>query len=147
MAKRRIGRESSDRQRRTSNLPVRLRPDQILHFVESPQFTRRWGLLGLSEETDLWDLQTLIMESPRKGSMIRGTGGLRKLRFAPERDDRGQRGAYRVLYAYFEQYHVVFLSLIYGKEETGNISDAVKMHLSKTISEIERELSRRKSID
>jgi hypothetical protein len=38
------------------------------------------------------------MINPEAGALIRGTGGLRKLRFADERRGKGKRGGLRVIY-------------------------------------------------
>ena len=120
--------------------------EDLLHFIELPQFTRRWEQLGLDDEVDLTALQLAIMANPRNGDVIRGTGGLRKLRFAPQRWSIGKSGAARVIYAYFEEFGIVLLCLVYGKNEAGDLSEAVKKLLKKTMNEIEAELRRRESL-
>lgn len=120
-------------------------PEDLLDFVELPPFTKRWAELGLDDEADLTDLQLRIMQEPRRAPLIKGTNGLRKLRFAPARWNVGKSGAARVLYVYFEQYGMVLLCLVFRKSEVDNISDAVKTYLNKLISEIESEIARRRS--
>lgn len=119
------------------------RPEDIVDFIELAPFTRRWAKLGLDDEDDLLQLQLSIMDDPKAAPVIRGTSGLRKLRFAPTRWKVGKSGAVRVLYTHFEEFGVVLLCLVYGKNEAGNISDAVKLQLNKQIAEAERELQRR----
>ena len=94
---------------------------------------------------DLLGLQLLIMAAPRKAKPIKGTDGLRKMRFAPTRWKTGKSGAARVLYVYFEEYGVVLLCLIYGKNEVDEIADAVKRHLNVLVREVKREFERRYS--
>ena len=105
-------------------------------------FTKRWEKLGLNDEDDLCELQIRIMANPHGAASIQGTQGIRKLRFAPTRWHTGKRGATRVLYVYFEKYHIVLLCLIYDKTEIDNISIGVKQSLNKLILEIECELQR-----
>ncbi|MEX2309715.1 MAG: hypothetical protein WD738_19235 [Pirellulales bacterium] len=120
------------------------KPEYLLDFVELPQFTKRWEKLGLDDEEDLTALQLAIMAGPSKWPVIRGTMGLRKLRFAPERWKSGKSGGTRILYRYFEAFGIVLLCLVYGKDEADNISPAVKKYINKLIREVERELERRK---
>ena len=121
-------------------------PERLLHFIELPQFTRRWEQLGLDDEEDLSALQFVIIENPKIGDVVRDTGGLRKMRFAPPRWNIGKSGATRVIYAYFDEFGIVLLCLVYGKNEMGDLSDAVKKLLKKKMNEIEAELRRRKSL-
>jgi len=50
-------------------------------FVMMPEFERQWKRLGLGEE-ELRQLQQELLENPKAGSVIKGTGGLRKYRIA-----------------------------------------------------------------
>ncbi|MBL9123799.1 MAG: hypothetical protein JNG90_09215 [Planctomycetaceae bacterium] len=68
---------------------------RFVRFVELDEFGDDWQELGLDLEHDLWDLQSQIMKSP-VAPVMRGTGGLRKLRFAPAGESIGKRGAIRV---------------------------------------------------
>jgi len=119
-------------------------PEDLLDFIELPQFTKRWEKLGLDDEEDLTALQLAIMAGPKAWPVIRGTLGLRKLRFTPERWKSGKSGGARILYRYFEAFGIVLLCLVYGKDEVANISPVVKKYLNKLIREVERELERRK---
>ncbi len=121
-------------------------PEDILNFIELVPFTRRWKHLGLDVECDLAALQMMIMAKPDVGSVLPGSGGLRKLRFAPDRWSSGKSGAARVLYVHFKEFGVVLLCVVYGKNEVGTISDAVKSFLRKTIKETKDELERRQAI-
>ena len=48
-------------------------------FFEMKHFTRKWIGLGFSDE-DLRNLQNMLVENPKAGSVMQGTGGLRKAR-------------------------------------------------------------------
>lgn len=64
-------------------------------FVELPVFRARWSSLGL-DERDLLRLQIELLADPKIGSVMRGTGGVRKMRFAFEH--QGKSGGIRVIY-------------------------------------------------
>jgi hypothetical protein len=103
-----------------------LNPEDLLNFIELPAFTRRWAALGLDDDRDLSALQILVMLGPKRHAIIKGTPGIRKLRFAPQRWKRGKSGAARVLYVHLEKYGIVLLCLVYAKNEVETISNAVK---------------------
>jgi hypothetical protein len=60
----------------------RVKPDDLLNFVELSSFTRTWDELGLPEE-ELGELQLRILANPKGHPVLRGTDGLRKMRYAP----------------------------------------------------------------
>jgi len=66
------------------------------------------------------------MCAPDKPSVVKGTGGLRKIRFAPAPWATGKSGAARVCYVYFEEFSIVLLIAAYSKKEKENISAAHK---------------------
>ena len=120
-----------------------LDPEDLLNFIELPVFTRQWGTLGLDDDQDLSALQILVMLGPKRHAIIKGTQGIRKLRFAPQRWNRGKSGAARVLCVYFEEFGIVLLCLVYAKNEVDTISNAVKQYLGTVVQEIKRELEQR----
>jgi hypothetical protein len=54
--------------------------------------------------------------------VIPGTGGLRKIRFAPPSWHTGKRGASRVIYAYIAAGQAVYLFTLYGKNEQSDLT-------------------------
>lgn len=52
-------------------------------FVELPIFQKRWDELGLNDK-DLRNLQEKLLDDPKIGAVMQGTGGVRKMRFAFE---------------------------------------------------------------
>lgn len=52
-------------------------------FIQTQEFTKNWERLDLKDR-DLRRLELEILKNPKVGKVIRGTGGLRKLRFAFE---------------------------------------------------------------
>lgn len=57
-------------------------------FVELPIFRFRWEAMGLDDD-DLARLQRELLEDPKIGPVMQGTGGVRKMRFVFE--DRGKK--------------------------------------------------------
>jgi hypothetical protein len=86
-----------------------------LNFCELSGFVKDWEALRLDVEFDLLAIQVSIMAQPKAGNVVRGTGGLRKLDFAPLRGlggggrKHGKRNACRVCYVFFEDVHTVFI--------------------------------------
>ncbi len=112
-----------------------LNPEDFLHFVELDEFRDDWTALKLDVEHDLFALQMSIMSDPKAPPVIEGTGGLRKLRFAPARWGTGKRGAVRVCYVYFEEHWTVLLVVAYGKKEKDDLSQSEKREIKKYIEQ------------
>jgi hypothetical protein len=69
-------------------------------------------------------LETAIMENPQAGEVMRGTAGMRKMRFAPPSWNRGKSGATRVCYVVFARISECYLTMIFPKNEKANLTAA-----------------------
>jgi len=118
-------------------------PEDILHFVEEEDFGSDWKNLGLNDEEDLSALQVMIMANPRGAPIVRETGGLRKMRFAPDSWNSGKSGAARVCYAYFEKHWTVLLLMAYGKGAKENLSNSECLAIKKYLRTVEKYLDSR----
>jgi hypothetical protein len=114
----------------------------MMDFIELQAFTSDWDNLGLGD-SELFELQDLILGDPHEGPVIPGTGGLRKLRFAPRVLGRGKRGGLRVLYVYFEVLAVVVLVKAYAKNVKDNLAAAEKKAIHRLIDRVRAEIARR----
>ncbi|WP_181701913.1 type II toxin-antitoxin system RelE/ParE family toxin [Chthonobacter albigriseus] len=74
---------------------------------------------------------------PDLGDEIRGTGGLRKARFA--RPGTGKRGGYRVLSAYIGPNSPVYLMAVLKKTERANFTAAETASLSRLVAALKAE--------
>lgn len=96
-------------------------------FVEASIFTAelpRW----LSDD-EYRGLQTYLVEHPDTGDLIRGSGGLRKIRWAAK--GRGKSGGVRVIYYWAKApQHIYFLTL-YGKSERDDLDAATLRRIGK----------------
>lgn len=91
-------------------------------------------------DDDLRALESEILQRPDIGRVIPGTGGLRKMRFAPPSWRRGKRGATRVCYVWFTEVQAVYLVTIYTKQEIDNLSAADKNYYRKVLEGYRRYL-------
>ena len=103
-------------------------------FVETPIFTRQVQYL-LSED-QYRDLQDELRKHPDAGSKIKGSGGLRKLRWGIE--GRGKSGGVRVIYYWVVAQDRIFMVYMYPKSKQDDLSSEQLNALKKTV---EKELS------
>jgi hypothetical protein len=92
-----------------------------LTLIQLSTFSAKWSRLGLTDD-DLQALESLLIANPETGVVIPGTGGLRKIRFAPPAWHSGKRGAARVIYAFIASGDVVYLFTLYGKNEQTDLT-------------------------
>ena len=83
-----------------------------LHFIESPVYSEQ--IDGLLSGEDHRQLQVHLLERPDRGDVIKGSGGLRKLRWAGS--GRGKRGGIRVIY-YLWHGDTAFMLFAYPKNK------------------------------
>ena len=114
----------------------------LLTFVQFPAFTKEWTRLGLGDD-DLRTLECEILKAPSRPPLIKGTGGLRKFRFAGRGSGRGKSGAYRVCYVHFPEYGIIALVVLFGKKERDNLTPADRNAIAKVILAFHGELTRK----
>ena len=67
-------------------------------------------------------LQQVLLSNPEAGSVMRGCGGLRKIRWPDARRGKGKRGGLRIVYLYLPEFQrVVFLD-VYDKDEADDLT-------------------------
>ncbi len=110
-----------------------------LVFIESPGFTRL--LPKYIDEKSYLELQNALMENPKLGDVMPGTGGFRKVRWQDPRRDKGKRGGLRVTYYYLTADHQIWFFTVYNKAEVTDLSPEDKRLLKKAI---QRELAFRR---
>lgn len=100
-------------------------------FIETKLFTRLADEL-LSDE-DMRQIQSVLTVSPEVGSVVPGSGGVRKLRWrAP---GRGKRGGYRVIYFTKLAQGIIWMLTIYPKNVAENIPAHVLRHIRKEVDD------------
>lgn len=87
-------------------------------FVETSAFTRH--LPAHLGDDGYAALQAFLGAHPDAGRVIRGSGGIRKLRWKSK--GRGKRGGSRVIYYWLAQEDHIYLLTIYGKQAKQDLS-------------------------
>lgn len=105
-------------------------------------FSASWKQVGLGDD-ELLALQIAIMDDPTAAPVVVGTGGLRKLRFAPPGWRRGKSGAARVCYFYFQRWRVVLLMVAYAKGTRADLTPAQRKAFQSFARQAEAELAAR----
>jgi mRNA-degrading endonuclease RelE of RelBE toxin-antitoxin system len=100
-------------------------------FVETPVFTKLVGAQLGDEEYRA--LQVALLLRPEQGTIIRGSGGLRKIRWGPK--GRGKRGGLRVIYYWSPPDQVCFMLFLYSKNEQGDLTPTQVRTLAKVVRE------------
>ncbi|MFC1595458.1 type II toxin-antitoxin system RelE/ParE family toxin [Gemmatimonadota bacterium] len=105
-------------------------------FVESISFTQRREHY-LSDD-DFASIQAELVIRPRCGAVIKGTGGLRKLRVRLQSYSRGKRGGARIIYLHLPDRARIHLLLIYGKEQSDDLTPEQKKTLRQLADSIKQ---------
>jgi mRNA-degrading endonuclease RelE of RelBE toxin-antitoxin system len=105
-------------------------------FCSTDEFDKRWERFGLDNE-DRRKLENAIIANPKIGAVIRGTGGLRKMRFAF--GGKGKSGSSRILYVDISMSERVYLIGIYAKSEQEALTEEQKQRLKVVVEKIKGE--------
>lgn len=107
-----------------------------------PEFDKMWSRIGLDDE-NLKQLQLKILSNPISGKVIKGTGGLRKMRFAIE--NKGKSSSVRVLYVDFFIFKKIYLITAYHKSQKDDLSDAERNNIKRLIILLDKALKQGRS--
>ena len=99
----------------------------MLTFVESPLFTRQ--VHDYLTDDDYRIFQAFLAVSPDAGDVVRGSGGVRKVRW--NRRGTGKSGGVRVMYFVRSEAGEIWLLLIYAKSAI----DSIPGHILKALKE------------
>ena len=97
-------------------------------FIETSIFSRM--IYKYITDDEYSNLQNMLFMNPSTGKMIRGTGGLRKLRWAKQ--GRGKSGGIRIIYYWNKNESEIWLLTVYGKNER----DSISSHILNKIAEV-----------
>ena len=102
-----------------------------MRFVETPVFTkvitRRIG------DDEYRGLQIALMLRPEQGPIIRGSGGLRKVRWA--KPGAGKSGGLRIIYYWAPAEQAFYMLYAYSKNEQGDLTPAQARQLGRLVRE------------
>jgi hypothetical protein len=103
-----------------------------LTFIESRGFSEK--LATLLADDDYRIFQNELQESPEKGDLIQGTGGVRKVRM--RLPGRGKSGGARVIYLLIENHARIYFLTLYTKSERTDLSPAEKKAVREVVEAI-----------
>ena len=106
-------------------------------FIEVPMFTKKWNELKLNDEI-LKDLQNILLNDPKSGNVIQGTGGLRKIRIPMK--NKGKSSGSRVIYIDIELKKTIYFLNVYSKNEKDNLTDDEKKALKTMVKILKEDL-------
>ncbi len=107
--------------------------------AETESFQKKVGRLLFENEKA--ELIAYLSMHPNAGVLIKGAGGIRKLRWA--RSGRGKSGGVRVIYYFHSQEMPLYLLTLFGKNEKANISREEINNLSRMVKELVKYWSQR----
>ena len=105
-------------------------------FIRTAPFERSWAAAGL-DDSDLRELENMLLIDPAAGTVIPGLNGCRKLRF--QLPGRGKSGGARVIYVDIIIREKIFLLLAYPKNVQENLTPEQKRSLYSLVDIIKKE--------
>jgi len=99
----------------------------LITVAEVDPFRATAGRAGLADD-DREALTLFLAENREAGSLMQGTGGLRKLRWPGK--SKGKRGGYRVIYFFFNETVPLYLLAIYPKNQRIDLTPEQKKRLT-----------------
>ena len=103
-----------------------------MEFIETQTFTRL--VLELLTDDEYAALQRVLVENPERGDVIKGGGGIRKLRHALP--GRGKSGGVRVIYYWLRNDGQIYMLLIYPKSKKDTLTDRETALLREFVKEL-----------
>jgi hypothetical protein len=102
-----------------------------MRFIETPIFTR--SIVDLLDDEEYRVLQLALLQRPERGAMIRGSGGLRKMRWSLP--GQGKRGGLRLIYFWDEATETFYMLYAYPKNEQEDLTAQQLRVLSRLVRE------------
>ncbi len=103
-----------------------------MEFIETPTFTRQ--VLELLTDEDYRRLQNVLVEDPGCGDLVKGGGGIRKVRHAVQ--GKGKSGGVRAIYYWVKDNHQIYMLVVYPKSKKDNLSDKETSILRELVKEL-----------
>lgn len=98
---------------------------KLITVIEFPKFLAQIGEILSSVERD--EFVNYIAQNPADGSVIPGTGGIRKIRWGG--NNKGKRGGVRIIYYFYNETSPIFLLTMFGKNEKEDLTSEQKRQM------------------
>jgi hypothetical protein len=102
-----------------------------VELIETSTFTRQ--ITALLSDEDYGEFQSRLAANPGLGALIKGGGGIRKIRVAV--GSRGKRGSARVIYYWAVRKDTILLLYAYLKNATADLTPKQVTQLAKLVKE------------
>ena len=102
-----------------------------VELIETSTFTKQ--ISGLLGDEEYGTFQSRLAANPQLGAVIKGGGGIRKVRVAV--GGRGKSGGARVIYYWAVQRHMILLLFVYPKNVTADLTPKQVSHLARVVKE------------
>ena len=103
----------------------------MFSFIETKLFTRL--VMDYLTDDEYRELQATLIARPAAGPVIRGSGGVRKLRWRAL--GRGKRGGYRVIYYPKTAQRIIWMLTMYPKNVADTIPAQVLRQIRKEVED------------
>lgn len=91
-----------------------------MEFIETPTFTKQ--ITQLLSDDSYSELQKELTLHPKKGKLIVGGGGIRKIRWDLD-NGQGKSSGVRTIYYYKELKNQILMLFVYPKNVADNLTD------------------------
>ena len=91
-----------------------------MEFIETPTFTKQ--IIQLISDDSYSALQKELVKHPKKGALIVGGGGIRKIRWDLS-NGKGKSSGVRTIYYYKELKNQILMLFVYPKNVADNLTD------------------------
>lgn len=98
-------------------------------FIETFYYTK--NIAAYLSDDEQRELQNHLIEYPDDGDVIKGTGGIRKIRWGAK--GKGKSGGIRVIYYWKTARGHIYLLSVYGKNEASDLTEKEKEQLKKMV--------------
>ena len=114
----------------------------MMYFVETSGFTE-W----VAEQPPDWDieyalLQNRLSKEPESGKVMRGCGGLRKIRMPDSKRGKGKRSGVRIIYLQIPEVDCICMIDAYDKNEKADLRSEDRQVLARLAHFIKERLLR-----
>jgi mRNA-degrading endonuclease RelE of RelBE toxin-antitoxin system len=102
-----------------------------MEFIETSIFSKL--IYTYLTDDEYLGLQIFLLKHPEEGNLVRGSGGVRKLRWGSS--GKGKRGGVRVIYYFKKRAGEIWMLTIYGKSEIENIPAHILRQIAKEVDD------------
>lgn len=100
-----------------------------MEYIETTHYTRI--IADYLSDDEQGKFQAYLIENPDDGDIIKGTGGIRKIRWSAK--GKGKSGGVRIIYYWRTARDHIYLLTIYGKNEASTLTAKEKEYLKKMV--------------